>query len=120
MNVPSPGQRGDMRLPGYRNPLRLLFSAGLRRAAWYLAGYVFGTSYREISGTGMIGRAKGRWRDPATWRDVGYVIGLWCLPRGRTLRSRARCSAPPLTRWLRPGRCWPAPGPLGPLQHSNR
>jgi hypothetical protein len=33
--------------------------------------------YREFTGTGMIARAKGRWRDPATWRDTAYLIGLW-------------------------------------------
>jgi hypothetical protein len=32
---------GDSRLRLYRNPLRLLVSAGLWRAVWYLAGYVF-------------------------------------------------------------------------------
>lgn len=32
---------GDTRLHLYRNPLRLLVSAGLWRAVWYLAGYVF-------------------------------------------------------------------------------
>ncbi len=32
---------GDTRLRLYRNPLRLLVSAGLWRAVWYLAGYVF-------------------------------------------------------------------------------
>ncbi len=117
----------------YRNPLRLLVSAGLWRAAWYLAGYVFAVGwvlfaagltatvtamtfavtlaglplliaaaevlrwcadverarlrpvltvavsggYRDVSGTGLIARARERWRDPATWRDAAYLIGLW-------------------------------------------
>jgi Putative sensor len=117
----------------YRNPFRLLVSAGLWRAAWYLAGYVFavgwvlfaagltatvtaaafaitlaglplliaaaevlrwcadverarlrpvltvavGGGYRDVSGTGLIARARERWRDPATWRDAAYLIGLW-------------------------------------------
>jgi len=33
--------------------------------------------YRQVAGTGLIAQAKGRWRDPATWRDVAYLIGLW-------------------------------------------
>jgi hypothetical protein len=121
------------RLPLYRNPFRLLVSASPRRAAWYLAGYVFaigwvlfaacftasvtaaafaitlagiplliaaaevlrwsadverarlrqvltapaGGGYRDTAGTGLIVRAKDRWRDPATWRDAAYLIGLW-------------------------------------------
>jgi hypothetical protein len=121
------------RLRLYRNPLRLLVSAGVWRAAWYLAGYVFAVGwvlfaagftatvtaaafsitlagiplliaaadvlrwgagvergrlrqvlaapvsggYRTTAGSGLIARAKGRWRDSATWRDVAYLIGLW-------------------------------------------
>jgi Putative sensor len=33
--------------------------------------------YRSFAGTGLIAGAKGRWRDPATWRDAAYLIGLW-------------------------------------------
>jgi hypothetical protein len=124
---------GDTRLRLSRNPLRLLVSAGLWRAVWYLAGYVFAVGwvlfaagftatvtaaafsitlvgiplliaaaevlrwcadaerarlrqvltapvsgrYRAAAGTGLIAGAKGRWRDPATWRDAAYLIGLW-------------------------------------------
>jgi hypothetical protein len=124
---------GDTRLCLYRNPLRLLVSAGLWRAVWYLAGYVFvvgwvlfsagftsavtaavfsitlvgvplliaaaqvlrfcadverirlgqvlaapvSGGYRSVAGTALIAGAKGRWRDPATWRDAAYLIGLW-------------------------------------------
>src|ERR1700683_1676263 len=124
---------GGTRLRLYRNPLRLLVSAGPWRAAWYLAGYVFavgwvlfsvgfaavvaaagvavtlaglpmliaaagvlrwcagvergrlrqvltapvGGGYRSFGGTGLIAGATGRWRDPATWRDAAYLIGLW-------------------------------------------
>jgi Putative sensor len=35
------GQSSDMRLPVYRNPLRLLLSASLWRAVWFLGCYVF-------------------------------------------------------------------------------
>ena len=124
---------GDTRLWLSRNPLRLLVSAGLWCAAWYLAGYVFAVGwvlfaagftatvtaaafsitlvgiplliaaaevlrwcagverarlrqvltapvsgrYRSFAGTGLIAGAKGRWRDPSTWRDAAYLIGLW-------------------------------------------
>ena len=124
---------GVTRLPGYRNPVRLLISASPWRAAWYLACYVFGTgwvlfsaaftatvtaavfaitlagiplliaaaavlrwcadverwrlrqlltgsvtaAYRPASGSGLITQTKARWRDPATWRDAAYLIGLW-------------------------------------------
>jgi hypothetical protein len=114
-----------------RNPLRLLFSAGLWSAAWYLFAYqivgwvlfsaaltavLTGASllitvagiplliaaaavvrwcadverarlgrfcgevrgdYRPDRGTGLSGRFTARWRDPATWRDVAYLIGLF-------------------------------------------
>jgi hypothetical protein len=33
--------------------------------------------YRLVTGTGLIAQARTRWRDPATWRDVAYLIGLW-------------------------------------------
>jgi hypothetical protein len=124
---------GGTRLGLYRNPLRLLVSASLWHAVWYLAGYVFVVGwvlfatgftatvtaavfsitlvgiplliaaaevlrwcagverarlrqvltasarggYRSVAGTGLIAGAKGRWRDPATWRDAAYLIGLW-------------------------------------------
>jgi hypothetical protein len=124
---------GGTRLPLFRNPLRLVASAGLWRAAWYLAGYVFVVGwvlfsagftatvtaavfaitmagipmliaaaevlrwcagverarlgrvlttpvtggYRSVAGTGLITGATRRWRDPATWRDAAYLIGLW-------------------------------------------
>ena len=128
-------QRADdatSRLPGCRNPVRLLVSASPWRAAWYLAGYVFAvgwvlfavaftatvtaavllitlagipllvaaaaalrwcadvergrlrqalagpvrSGYRPAGG-GLLAEARGRWRDPATWRDVAYLVGLW-------------------------------------------
>jgi hypothetical protein len=33
--------------------------------------------YRPAAGPGLLTQARARWRDPATWRDVAYVIGLW-------------------------------------------
>jgi hypothetical protein len=47
-----------------------------RRLRQVLAEPVSG-DYRRASGTGLITQAKGRWRDPGTWRDVAYLIGLW-------------------------------------------
>jgi hypothetical protein len=35
-----------------------------------------GSGYREVTG-GLIARAKGHWRDPATWRDFAYLVGMW-------------------------------------------
>jgi hypothetical protein len=34
-------------------------------------------AYRVVTGAGLIAQARTRWRDPATWRDVAYLIGLW-------------------------------------------
>jgi hypothetical protein len=33
--------------------------------------------YRQAVRPGLIDNVRTRWRDPATWRDVGYVIGLF-------------------------------------------
>jgi hypothetical protein len=33
--------------------------------------------YEQVAGQGIIGRARIRWRDRATWRDLAYLIGLW-------------------------------------------
>jgi hypothetical protein len=43
------GPSGDIRLPLYRNPLRLVFSASLWRAAWFLLGYVFAYGWALFS-----------------------------------------------------------------------
>ena len=44
-------------------------------------GAVLGDSiegqYREAAGAGGITRARRCWTDPATWRDVAYVIGMF-------------------------------------------
>ena len=34
-------------------------------------------SYRQVASPGILAQAKVRWRDPATWRAVAYLIGLW-------------------------------------------
>jgi hypothetical protein len=33
--------------------------------------------YRQTAGSGVMGRLRARWRDPATWRDAGYVLGMF-------------------------------------------
>lgn len=34
--------------------------------------------YREVTQPGMVAQVKARWRqDPATWRDIAYLLGLW-------------------------------------------
>jgi len=129
----SPREPRDIRLPLYRNPLRLLFSASLWRAAWFLLVYVFAYGwvlfsaaftaavtaaavawtlvgfpllaaaaavvrgcahaerlrlrpvinepvsgrYRTPTQPGMRAEVSARWKDPATWRDIAYLIGLW-------------------------------------------
>jgi len=45
------------------------------RLAQVLTGPVEGR-YRPISG-GLIAQAAGRWRDPATWHDLAYLISMW-------------------------------------------
>jgi hypothetical protein len=33
--------------------------------------------YQPVTGKGIVGQLKTRWRDTATWHDVAYLIGLW-------------------------------------------
>jgi hypothetical protein len=33
--------------------------------------------YRTLTRPGIMGQVSTRWRDPATWRDIAYLIGLW-------------------------------------------
>jgi hypothetical protein len=33
--------------------------------------------YRDVARPGILAQARGRWQDPATWRDVAYLIGMW-------------------------------------------
>ena len=34
-------------------------------------------SYRQVVGSGVMAQLRTRWRNPATWRDVAYVVGLF-------------------------------------------
>jgi hypothetical protein len=33
--------------------------------------------YRPVTGRGLLARARTRWNDPATWRDLTLVVALW-------------------------------------------
>jgi hypothetical protein len=33
--------------------------------------------YREVAGTGILAQLGTRWRDPATWRDLAYLVGMF-------------------------------------------
>lgn len=33
--------------------------------------------YRAVTKPGVVAQATTRWRDPATWRDLAYLLGLW-------------------------------------------
>jgi len=33
--------------------------------------------YRPVTRPGILAQASTRWRDPATWRDLAYLVGLW-------------------------------------------
>jgi putative sensor protein len=35
--------------------------------------------YRAVTRRGLLAQASTRWKDPATWRDLAYVVGLWPL-----------------------------------------
>jgi hypothetical protein len=43
-----------------------------------LGGPVAG-GYRQVTSRGIMAQVRTRWRDPATWREVAYLIGLWPL-----------------------------------------
>lgn len=36
-----------------------------------------GSHYRQETATGMLSRVRVLWRDPATWRDIAYLIGMF-------------------------------------------
>src|ERR1039457_7327714 len=33
--------------------------------------------YRRVTEPGMRAQVRTRWRDPGTWRDLAYLVGLW-------------------------------------------
>lgn len=34
-------------------------------------------SYRQVAGSGVMAQLRTRWRDPATWRDIAYLVGMF-------------------------------------------
>lgn len=42
-----------------------------------MAGGPVAGSYRQVAGSGVMARLRTRWRDPATWRDVAYLAGMF-------------------------------------------
>ena len=58
--------------------LRGCASAERARLRPVLGGPVRG-GYRQATRPGVMAQVRTRWRDPATWRDVAYLIGLWPL-----------------------------------------
>jgi hypothetical protein len=58
--------------------LRGCASAERVRLRPLLAGPVRG-GYRPVTRPGIMAQVRTRWRDPATWRDAAYLIGLWPL-----------------------------------------
>jgi hypothetical protein len=34
-------------------------------------------TYRQATGHGTMAQLRARWRDPATWRDVAYLVGMY-------------------------------------------
>jgi hypothetical protein len=40
-------------------------------------GGIVRAGYRPVAAAGMLARLRTEWRDPATWRDIAYLIGLF-------------------------------------------
>jgi Putative sensor len=34
-------------------------------------------TYRQVAGHGIMAQLRARWRDPATWRDIAYLVGMF-------------------------------------------
>ena len=56
--------------------LRGCAAAERARLRQVLAGPVRG-GYRPVTRPGIMTQVRTRWRDPSTWRDLAYLIGLW-------------------------------------------
>jgi hypothetical protein len=54
------------------------FAAGTERVRLLrvLAGPV-ASGYRQPARAGIVAQARARWQDPATWRELAYLVGLW-------------------------------------------
>jgi hypothetical protein len=56
--------------------LRGCASTERARLRQVVAGPVRG-GYRPVTRPGIMAQVRTRWRDPSTWRDLAYLIGLW-------------------------------------------
>ena len=72
--------------------------------------------YRQVVGSGVMAQLRTRWRDPATWRDIAYLLGMF-VPLARAGPHRARRSG-----WRSsPGsRCRSGTGRRGKTIHGVR
>jgi hypothetical protein len=50
--------------------------AGVERARLRPFARIQG-SYRQVTGHGVMAQLRARWLDPATWRDIAYLVGLY-------------------------------------------
>lgn len=50
--------------------------ADVERARLRPLARVHGT-YRQVTGHGIMARLRTRWRDPGTWRDIAYLVGMF-------------------------------------------
>jgi uncharacterized protein len=60
-----------------RRRLRLVWSGPVRGEYAADRAYIADSAEAAHAGPGALGRAFGRWRDPAIWRDIGYLVALW-------------------------------------------
>lgn len=65
-------------------PLLIAAAAVIRGCAsaerWRLRGLLTGpvpARYRQVRQPGLLNQVRTRWRDPATWRDLAYLLGLF-------------------------------------------
>lgn len=42
-----------------------------------VVGATIAAKYRPVTGAGVFAHLSTRWHDPATWRDCGYLVGLF-------------------------------------------
>lgn len=51
--------------------------ATVERHRTALVGAVISARYRPVKGTGVLAHVRARWRDRATYRECGYLVGLF-------------------------------------------
>lgn len=53
--------------------------ATVERVRARVVGVTVEGRYRPVTGTGVFTHLATRWHDPATWRDIAYLVGLYPL-----------------------------------------